>query len=54
MKINSTKNFITDAGKSLRRNKSIGIASMATVAATLFILGIFLLVVLNINNKCVL
>ena len=53
MKINTTKNFITDAGKSLKRNKSIGIASMATVAATLFILGIFLLVVLNINNAII-
>lgn len=49
MKINTTKNFISDAVKSLKRNKTIGIASMATVAATLFILGIFLLVVLNVN-----
>ena len=50
MKINTTKNFISDAVKSLKRNKTIGIASMATVAATLFILGIFLLVILNVNS----
>lgn len=53
MKISTTKNFISDAGKSLKRNKTISIASMATVAATLFILGVFLLVVLNVNSAMV-
>jgi cell division transport system permease protein len=50
MRISTTKNFISDAGKSLKRNKTISIASMATVAATLFILGIFMLVVLTVNS----
>ena len=50
MRISTIKNFISDAIKSLRRNKTIGIASMATVAATLFILGVFLIVVLTVNN----
>ena len=53
MRINTTKGFISDAAKSLKRNKTISIASMATVAATLFILGIFLIVVLTVNNGIV-
>jgi len=49
MKISTIKYFIVDALKSLKRNKSVSIASVATVAATLFILGVFLLIVFNIN-----
>lgn len=50
MKINTIKNFFGDAFKSLKRNKTISIASMITVSATLFIFGIFLLLALNINK----
>ena len=49
MKISTVKYFIMDALKSLKRNKTVSIASVATVAATLFILGVFLLIVFNVN-----
>ncbi|MBW9144788.1 permease-like cell division protein FtsX [Clostridium sp. CM028] len=49
MKISTIKNFVMDALKSLKRNKTVSIASVATVAATLFILGVFLLIVFNVN-----
>lgn len=51
MKINTVKNFISDAFKSLRRNKTISIASALTVAATLFIFGVFMLVAINVNKQ---
>jgi cell division transport system permease protein len=50
MKFSSLKYFIVDAFKSLKRNMAIGTASAGTVAATLFILGIFLLTMLNIRT----
>ncbi|MGL5245104.1 MAG: permease-like cell division protein FtsX, partial [Sarcina sp.] len=43
MKFNSFLYFISDAFKSLKRNKTISFASMATVLATLFVFGAFLL-----------
>jgi len=49
MKISTIKYFIMDALKSLKRNKTVSLASVATVAATLFILGVFLLIVFNVN-----
>lgn len=49
MKISTFKHFTIDAAKSLKRNKTLSIASVITVAATLFILGIFMLVVQNVN-----
>ncbi|WP_435789315.1 permease-like cell division protein FtsX [Clostridium sp.] len=49
MKISTFKYFIMDALKSLKRNKTVSLASVATVAATLFILGVFLLIVINVN-----
>ncbi|MCB2293415.1 permease-like cell division protein FtsX [Clostridium algoriphilum] len=49
MKISTIKYFIVDALKSLKRNKTVSLASVATVAATLFILGVFLLIVFNVN-----
>jgi len=49
MKISTIKYFIMDALKSLKRNKTVSMASVATVAATLFILGVFLLIVFNVN-----
>lgn len=50
MKINTFTHFIGDAAKSLKRNKTISTASVATVAATLFILGVFLLTIQNIQQ----
>ncbi|MBK5239611.1 permease-like cell division protein FtsX [Clostridium sp.] len=50
MKISTFKYFIMDALKSLKRNKTVSIASIATVAATLFILGVFVLIVFNVNS----
>ncbi|MDP4090348.1 MAG: permease-like cell division protein FtsX [Bacillota bacterium] len=47
MKINTFKYFVVDASKSLRRNITISFASIITVAATLFIFGIFLLLMNN-------
>ncbi len=41
--------FIIDALKSLKRNKTITFASIITVAATLFIFGVFLIVAQTIN-----
>jgi len=49
MKINTVKYFVVDALRSLKRNRTVSIASVATVAATLFILGVFLLIVFNVN-----
>lgn len=50
MKLSSIKYFIVDAFKSIRRNLTISIASMATVLVTLLIFGVFLLTALNIGK----
>jgi len=50
MKFDSVKYFIKDAFKSIVRNKTLSIASMATVAATLFILGVVTLTMANVNK----
>ncbi|MBU5485158.1 permease-like cell division protein FtsX [Clostridium sp. MSJ-11] len=50
MKISTFKHFIVDACKSLKRNRTISLASAATVAATLFILGVFLLAALDVKQ----
>ncbi|MGM9973446.1 MAG: permease-like cell division protein FtsX [Clostridiaceae bacterium] len=50
MRFSSIKYFMSDAFKSIWRNRTISLASVATVAATLFIFGVFLLVGLNINE----
>lgn len=49
MKFNTLKYFIKDAANSLKRNKTLSLSSATTVMATLFILGIFLLVMLNVR-----
>jgi len=49
MKISTIKYYVIDALKSLKRNSTVSIASVATVAATVFILGVFLLIVFNVN-----
>lgn len=50
MKLDSVKYSLKDALKSIVRNKTLSIASMATVAATLFILGAITLVVANVDR----
>lgn len=50
MKFDSVKYSFKDAVKSIVRNKTLSIASIATVAATLFILGSITLVVANVNK----
>lgn len=53
MRISSIKYFMKDATNSLKRNLTVSSASIATVAATLFILGIFMLTILNVNKGIV-
>ena len=50
MKINTITYYIKDAFVSLKRNKTISIASIITVLITFFVLGIFMLVATNINQ----
>ncbi|MFD3155728.1 permease-like cell division protein FtsX [Haloimpatiens sp. FM7330] len=50
MKISSLKYFIVDALKSIKRNRTVSIASMITVAAALFLMGVFLLAILNVGQ----
>lgn len=47
MKINTINYLIGDAFKSLKRNKTISIASVLTVLITFLVLGIFLLIAQN-------
>lgn len=49
MNINNFKYYILDALKSLKRNRTIGLASVITVTATLFIMGVFILSVQNMS-----
>ncbi|MGG5460348.1 permease-like cell division protein FtsX [Clostridium sp. B9] len=49
MKFSTVGYFISDAFKSLKRNRTISIASVATVLTTLFIFGAFLLTALNVK-----
>ena len=42
--------FLGDAFKSLKRNKTMSLASIITIFATLFVFGIFLLIGLNIDS----
>ncbi|MBC8015094.1 MAG: ABC transporter permease [Sporomusaceae bacterium] len=50
MKIRTFEYFIKEAVNSLRRNKLMSVASVSTVALSLLILGMFLIMVLNLNN----
>ncbi len=48
--LNSIAYNISEGTKSLWRNRGMSVASIASVAASLFVLGIVLSIVLNINN----
>lgn len=50
MKIRTMEYFIREAVVSLKRNSLMSFASVSTVALSLLILGIFLVMVLNLNN----
>ena len=50
MKIRTFEYFVREAVSSLRRNSLMGIASVSTVAVSLLILGMFLVMVLNLNH----
>jgi len=50
MKIRTMEYFIKEAIISLRRNGLMSFASITTVALSLLILGMFLIMVLNLNN----
>ncbi|WP_238917565.1 permease-like cell division protein FtsX [Clostridium sp. YIM B02555] len=49
MKISTFKYYIIDALKSLKRNRTISLASLITVTTTLLIMGVFILLMQNIN-----
>lgn len=50
MKIRTIEYFIREAVSSLRHNGMMSLASVSTVALSLLILGVFLVMVLNLNN----
>ncbi len=50
MKISTIKYFVVDSLRGLKRHKTLSIASAATVAATLFILGVFVLSMMNVQQ----
>lgn len=50
MKIRTVEYFVRSAVSSMRRNGLMSIASITTVALSLLILGMFLIMVLNLNN----
>lgn len=50
MKFDSLKYSFKEAFKSITRNKTLSIASIATVTATLFILGVITLTVANVDK----
>lgn len=50
MKISTLKYFSIDAFKSLKRNRTLSVASIVTVSLTLFMFGIFLIAMLNANK----
>ncbi|MEE0776677.1 MAG: permease-like cell division protein FtsX [Bacillota bacterium] len=50
MKLRSFNRFFVEAFQSLRRNLAMSIASIVTIALTLFVCGVFAVIVLNINH----
>lgn len=50
MKINTIKYFFIDSLNSIKRNVTLTLASVITVSLTLFMFGIFLLIMLNANQ----
>ncbi|MGI6263779.1 MAG: permease-like cell division protein FtsX [Succiniclasticum sp.] len=50
MSLSSKEYFIRETGKSIKRNGVMSIASVSTVAVSLLVLGLFLLLFLNTDN----
>ena len=50
MKLRTSEYFITEVAHYLRRNTWMSLASVGTVAVSLFVLGVFLILVLNMNR----
>ena len=50
MNFSTKEYFVRETYKSIRRNGFMSIASISTVAVSLMVLGIFLLMFLNTNN----
>lgn len=50
MKTNRMKYFLNEGMKNVRRNKLMSVASVTTTFATLFILGVFLVLTINVNS----
>lgn len=50
MKIRTFKYFAKESINSIRRNRVMSLASVSTVAAALFILGVFMLMALNVDK----
>lgn len=50
MKVSNIKYFVIESIKSLRRNRTLSFASIATVMATLFIFGVFMMSMVTING----
>ena len=50
MSLSSKEYFVRETGKSIKRNGIMSIASVSTVAVSLLVLGIFLLMYLNTDN----
>lgn len=50
MKIRTIKYFIAEGTKSIIKNRMMSLASITTVTAALFILGIFMLLAVNVNR----
>lgn len=50
MKLRSFSRFFVEAFQSLRRNFAMSIASVATIALTLFVCGVFTVLVMNVDQ----
>ena len=50
MKIRTTEYFVREVFFSLKRNNWMTLASIGTVAVSLFVLGMFMLIVMNMNH----
>ena len=50
MKISTAEYFVTESLNSIRRNGLMSLASLMTVALSLLILGVFIILVMNLNH----
>ncbi len=50
MRLDSLRYYLKEAGKSVKKNRLMSIASIGTTVATLFFLGVILVLTVNINS----